>query len=436
MGELNTQADHNPLASRKAVGAAVMGNLLEWYDFAIYGYLATIIARNFFPQGDETTALLSAFATFGVGFVMRPLGGIVIGRLGDVRGRKTALMLTIFMMAFGTVLIGLIPTYDSIGLWAPALLVVARLVQGFATGGEWGSSTAFIVEWAPKDKRGLYGSFQQSSLAAGLLLGSGIAALFSTVLTPDDMESWGWRIPFLFGGILAPVGIYMRRNIDETPAFRKAQSEVTHKTATHKEVTHTAAPSPLVLAGKAFGFTVLWTSAYYMMLAYMPTFTQLYVGLTRSEALWSNTLGLLVLVLVIPFAGALSDRIGRKPLLITCCLSFVLLTHLLFNTILAQGSLAVVIGAQVLFALMIASFSGPGPAAISEIFPTRLRTTWMSAGYSLAVAIFGGFAPFIATWLIARTGSPLSPTWYVISAAVISTLVILRLPETAHKELA
>jgi MHS family proline/betaine transporter-like MFS transporter len=436
MGELNTQADHNPLASRKAVGAAVMGNLLEWYDFAIYGYLATIIARNFFPQGDETTALLSAFATFGVGFVMRPLGGIVIGRLGDVRGRKTALMLTIFMMAFGTVLIGLIPTYDSIGLWAPALLVVARLVQGFATGGEWGSSTAFIVEWAPKDKRGLYGSFQQSSLAAGLLLGSGIAALFSTVLTPDDMESWGWRIPFLLGGILAPVGIYMRRNIDETPAFRKAQSEVTHKTATHKEVAHTAAPSPLALAGKAFGFTVLWTSAYYMMLAYMPTFTQVYVGLTRSEALWSNTLGLLVLVLVIPFAGALSDRIGRKPLLITCCLSFMLLTHLLFDTILAQGSLAVVIGVQVLFALMIASFSGPGPAAISEIFPTRLRTTWMSAGYSLAVAIFGGFAPFIATWLIARTGSPLSPTWYVISAAVISTLVIVRLPETAHKELA
>ena len=431
MGELNTQADHSPLASRKAVGAAVMGNLLEWYDFAIYGYLATIIAGNFFPRGDETTALLSAFATFGVGFVVRPLGGIVIGRLGDVRGRKTALMLTIFMMAFGTVMIGFIPTYDSIGLWAPALLVAARLVQGFATGGEWGGSTAFIVEWAPTAKRGLYGSFQQSSLAAGLLLGSGIAALFSTVLTPDAMESWGWRIPFLLGGILAPVGIYMRRNIDETPAFRRSQSQVAQS-----EVTHTAAPSPLALAGKAFGFTVLWTSSYYMMLAYMPTFTQKYVGLTRTEALWSNTLGLLVLVLVIPFAGALSDRIGRKPLLLTCCLGFALLTHLLFGTMVAQGSLAVVIGAQVLFALMIASFSGPGPAAISEIFPTRLRATWMSAGYSLAVAIFGGFAPFIATWLIARTGSPLSPTWYVISAAVISTLVILRLPETAHKELA
>ena len=426
MGELKAYASVSPLTSRKAVTAAVMGNLLEWYDFAIYGYLATIVARNFFPKGDEMTALLSTFATFGVGFVVRPLGGILIGRLGDVRGRKTALMLTIFMMAFGTVMIGLIPTYDSIGLWAPTLLVAARLLQGFAAGGEWGGSTAFIVEWAPRAKRGLYGSFQQSSLAAGLLLGSGIAALFSTALTPEQMETWGWRIPFLLGGILAPVGIYMRRNIDETPAFRKAQSEETD----------TAAPSPLALAGKAFGFTVLWTSAYYMMLTYMPTFTQQHIGLSRSEALWSNTLGLLVLVLVIPFAGALSDRIGRKPLLLTCCLSFVLLSHQLFDSMVTQGSLAVVMGVQVVFALMIASFSGPGPAAISELFPTRLRSTWMSAGYSLAVAIFGGFAPFIATWLIARTGSPLSPTWYVICAAVISTLVILRLPETAHEELA
>jgi len=426
MGELNEAPVHNPLTSRKAVGAAVMGNLLEWYDFAVYGYLATIVAKNFFPQEDEMTALLSAFATFGVGFVVRPLGGIVIGRMGDVRGRKFALMLTIFLMAASTVMIGLIPTYASIGLWAPVLLVVARLLQGFAAGGEWGGSTSFIIEWAPPGRRGLYGSFQQSSLAAGLLLGSGIAALFSTLLTPQDMESWGWRIPFLLGGILAPVGIYMRRNIDETPAFRKAQAQPSA----------VPAPSPVALAGRAFGFTVLWTSAYYTMLTYMPTFTQKHVGLARSEALWSNTLGLLVLVLVIPFAGALSDRIGRKPLLLGCCLAFALLSHLLFDTMVTQGTLAAVMTVQVLFALMIASFSGPGPAAIAEIFPTRMRSTWMSAGYSLAVAIFGGFAPFIATWLIRETGSPLSPTWYVIGAAVISALVIVRLPETAHRELA
>jgi len=426
MGELSKAPAPGPLGSRKAVGAAVMGNLLEWYDFAVYGYLATIVARNFFPQEDEKTALLSTFATFGVGFVVRPLGGILIGRLGDVRGRKAALMLTIFLMAFGTVLIGLIPTYASIGLWAPALLVFARLLQGFAAGGEWGGSTSFIVEWAPHGRRGLYGSFQQSSLAAGLLLGSGIAALFSTVLAPEDMESWGWRIPFLLGGILAPVGIYMRRNIDETPAFRKAQTQMREG----------ASPSGVSLAGKAFGFTVLWTSAYYMMLTYMPTFTQQHVGLSRTEALWSNTLGLLVLVAVIPFAGALSDRVGRKPLLLACCLAFALLSHGMFDTMVTQQSLGVVMAMQVLFALMIAAFSGPGPAAIAEIFPTHMRSTWMSAGYSLAVAIFGGFAPFIATWLIGRTGSPLSPTRYVIGAAVVSTLVILRLPETAREELA
>ena len=426
MGELSKPGAGHPLASRKAVTAAVMGNLLEWYDFAIYGYLATIVAKNFFPHEDEKTALLSTFATFGVGFVVRPLGGILIGRLGDVRGRKAALMLTIFLMAFGTVLIGLIPTYDSIGLWAPALLVTARLLQGFAAGGEWGGSTSFIVEWAPNGRRGLYGSFQQSSLAAGLLMGSGIAALFSTVLTPQDMEAWGWRIPFLLGGVLAPVGIYMRRSIDETPAFRKARSQT-------QDV---RAASGLSLAGKAFGFTVLWTSAYYMMLTYLPTFTQQHVGLSRTEALWSNTLGLLVLVVVIPFAGALSDRVGRKPLLLTCCLAFALLSHTMFQTMVSQGSLPVVMAMQGVFALMIAAFSGPGPAAIAEIFPTYMRSTWMSAGYSLAVAIFGGFAPFIATWLIGRTGSPLSPTWYVIGAAIVSTLVIARLPETAHRELA
>jgi MHS family proline/betaine transporter-like MFS transporter len=403
-----------------------MGNLLEWYDFAVYGYLATIIAKNFFAPGDELAALLSTFATFGVGFVVRPLGGIVIGRLGDVKGRKAALMLTIFMMAIGTVMIGLIPDYASIGDWAPALLVAARLLQGFAAGGEWGGSTAFIVEWAPADKRGLYGSFQQSSLAAGLLLGSGIAALFSTILTPGQLESWGWRIPFLLGGILAPVGIYMRRHIAETPAFREAR----------KESTARAEASPLLLASKAFGFTVLWTTSYYTMLAYMPTFTQKYAGLTRSESLWSNTLGLLVLVAAIPVAGGLSDRVGRKPLLLICCIAFALLTYPLFQLMISAATLSVVMGVQVLFALMISAFSGPGPAAIAEIFPTRLRSTWMSAGYSLAVAIFGGFAPFVATWLIGKTGSALAPTGYLIAAALLSTLVILRLRETAHKPLA
>ncbi|MBO1074573.1 MFS transporter [Roseomonas marmotae] len=416
------------MTARRAVTAAVIGNVLEWYDFAVYGFVATILARRFFPSEDPTTALLATFAAFGVGFVVRPLGGIIIGRMGDTHGRKAALLLTIFMMAFGTVAIGLLPTYESIGMLAPILLVVCRLAQGFAAGGEWGGSTAFIVEWAPKNQRGFFGSFQQASVAGGLLLGSGIAALFSTLLAPEAMESWGWRIPFLLGGALIPLGVYMRRNIDETPAYREAVAEAETAPAAQAEGNWT-------LAARAFGFTILWTVSYYIMLNYMPTFTQQHAGLSRSEALWSNTIGLVVLVVTIPLMGALSDRWGRKPLLLACCLAFVVLTYPLFMLLLSGGGLGTVILIQIIFAVMIAAFSGPGPAAISEIFPTASRSTYMSTGYSLAVAVFGGFAPYIATWLIARTGSPISPTYYLIAAAILSTLVILRMRETAHADL-
>ena len=406
---------------------AVVGNVLEWYDFSVYGYLATILARRFFPNDDPTTALLATFAAFGIGFVARPVGGIVIGRMGDTRGRKAALLLTIFMMAFGTVAIGLLSTYESIGILAPVLLVACRLAQGFAAGGEWGGSTAFIVEWAPRDRRGFFGSFQQASVAGGLLLGSAVAATFSTLLPAETMEAWGWRTPFLLGGLLIPLGVYMRRNIEETPAYQEARAEAAPPRAGES--------GNWALAGRAFGFTILWTVSYYVMLSYMPTFTQAHAGLSRSEALWSNTVGLLVLVAAVPAMGLLSDRIGRKPLLLGCCLAFAVLTYPLFLLVLSGGGLGTVIPVQIAFALMISAFSGPGPAAISEIFPTASRSTYMSTGYSLAVAVFGGFAPYVATWLIATTGSPLSPTYYLIAAAILSTLVILRLRETARSDL-
>jgi MHS family proline/betaine transporter-like MFS transporter len=414
-------------SGRKAVGAAVVGNVLEWYDFSAYGYLATVIAKRFFPSGDDTTALLATFAAFGVGFVVRPLGGVVIGRLGDTKGRKTALVLTIFLMAVGTVGIGLLPDYHAVGVLAPALLVVCRLMQGFAAGGEWGGATAFIVEWAPEGRRGFFGSFQQASVAGGLLLGSGVAALCSTLLSPEQLEGWGWRIPFLLGGLLVPVGVYMRRNIEETPAYRDAARQGPPPAA--------RASRNWGLAAQAFGFTVLWTVSYYVMLNYMPTFTQRYAGLGRTEALWSNTVGLAVLVLAIPVMGRLSDRVGRKPLLLACCVGFLLLSYPLFAAMVAGAGLGTVILIQIVFALLISAFSGPGPAAIAEIFPTSSRSTWMSTGYSLAVAIFGGFAPYIATWLIASTGSPVSPTYYLIAAAGVSTAVILRMRETAHSPL-
>jgi MFS transporter, MHS family, proline/betaine transporter len=412
--------------ARRAILAAVVGNVLEWYDFAVYAYMATIIARQFFPSQDEVVSLLSAFAAFGVGFVVRPLGGIVIGRLGDVRGRKAALILTIILMAAGTVMIGLVPAYASIGVAAPILIVIARLLQGFSAGGEWGGATAFIVEWAPAGRRGLYGSLQQSSVACGLLLGSGIAAAVSTLFSAATVDEWAWRIPFLFGGVLAPIGLYMRRNIEETPAFARVS----------REPASPALSVPAMrLAARALGFTVLWTVSYYIVLSYMPTFLQKQVGLPRTHALWATTAGLLLLALAAPLLGWCSDRIGRKPLLLAACAAFVLLPYPAFSLMLSQPSLGTAIVVQLVLALAIAVFSGPGPAAIAEIFPTRVRSTWMSTGYSVAVAVFGGFAPFIATWLIARTGNPAAPSFYVMGAAVVSMVVILRMEETAGKPL-
>ncbi len=412
--------------SKKAVAAAVVGNVLEWYDFAVYAFVASIIAKKFFPQTDEVTALLSTFLAYGLGFVARPLGGIIIGRLGDTHGRKTALLLTIFLMAAGTVLIGLLPTYASIGVLAPLLLVIARLMQGFSAGGEWGGSTAYIVEWAPKGQRGWYGSFQQTSVVAGLLLGSGVAALLNTLLTADQMNDWGWRVPFLLGGILGPVGMYMRRTMKETPAYEKVAHTV-QKTAPDD--------SGWLLAGRAFGFTIVWTVCFYVLLNYMPTYTQKYLKLSPSAALWSNTIGLFALLVCIPLMGRLSDRFGRKPLLLTCCIAFVVLPYPIFNYILSGISYVELVAVQVLFAVLISMFSGPGPAAIAEIFPTKSRSTWMTSGYALAVAIFGGFAPLISVWLIDKFQSPTAHVFYLIGAAIVSTLVIASLKETAHHDL-
>jgi len=415
-------------SSRQAVSAAVIGNVLEWYDFAVYGFMAGIIGKNFFPSGDEVSQLLAAFAVFGVGFLARPLGGIVIGRIGDTSGRKTALVLTIMLMAAGTVLIGITPTYATIGVAGPFLILLARLMQGFSAGGVWVSSNAFIVEWADDGERGFLGSFQQCSVSAGLLLGSGIAALITTLLDPPTMEAWGWRVPFLLGALIGPVGVYMRRNIDETPAYERAM-RLPAPTPRHDDV------APFWLAARAFGFTVLWTVAFYIFLNYMPTFLKTYAKLSSAEALWSNTIGLLVLVIAIPLMGRLSDRVGRKPLLLACCVCFIVLPYPVFALYLSAPPLGTIIAIQILFGAIIAMFSGAGPAAIAEIFPTRSRSTWMTTGYALSVAIFGGFAPYIATWLIATTGSPISPVYYVVAAAVVSTIVIARLKETAHEPL-
>lgn len=408
-------------ASVRAIVAAAIGNLLEWYDFAIYAFTATLLARHFFPRTDETASLLATFATFGVGFVVRPLGAIVIGRLGDLRGRKAALLTALFVMALGTVAIGLLPDVAAIGFWAPTLLVCCRLLQGFSAGGQWTSATTFVVEWAPAGHRGYFSSFQQVSVTAGFLLGSVSAALLNTFLTADQMDRWGWRVLFLAGSLLIPVGLYVRRYVAEPPR---------REVVTSNSVTR-GSWNGARRAFNAGGFTVVWAAAYYAILAYIPTFYARYAGSDAAHALWLNAFGMLVLILATPLFGAWSDRIGRRPLLLASCGAFALLSYpLFFLMISGYGWLAIAV-----FGLMIAAFSGPGPAMIAELFPTRSRSSGMAIGYGLSVAIFGGFAPYIATWLIHVTGSPLSPTYYLSAAAIVSGIVIARMRETAHEEL-
>lgn len=409
---------------RRATVAGVIGTVVEWYDYAIYGFLATIIAGKFFHTADETTALMATFATFGIGFVARPLGGVVIGRIGDKVGRKAALVTTLFLMVAATVGIGLLPSYETIGLAAPAILVVLRLVQGFSAGGEWGASAAFIVEWAPPNRRGLYGSFQQVSVGLGLLLGSATAAICASVLSPEQLSDFGWRIPFFLGGILLPIGMYIRRNVSETPAFEAVSSEEMQ-----------TAPTPWGPAAKTFAVAILWTVAFYIALTYMPTFTEKQVGLTKPQALWSNTIGLALFTVAIPLFGLLSDYIGRRRTMLISAASFLLLSYGLFTYMLSSGSLSSVVTTQLVLAIMLAALSGPGPAAVVEIFHTAGRSTWMSTSYSLAAAVFGGFAPYVSTWLIKVTGAPTAPTYYVMIAAFISLLAILSMKETAFSKL-
>ena len=402
----------------RSILAAAAGNLLEWYDFVIYAFMAPYIAMKFFPSSDPYSGLLSVFATFGLGFVVRPLGGIVIGRLGDARGRKAALLLTIFLMALGTAGIGLVPGRASIGILAPWLLLAGRLIQGFSAGGEWASATTFIYEWAPAGRRGFFSSLQQSSVACGMLLGSAVVALLATLLSKNQMSEFGWRIPFLLGALILPVGLYTWRQVDETPVF-KAHHDSPVKTATGMK-----------LAARAVGITVIWTVAYYAVLTYMPVFTAHFSRLGQAAALWSNALSLFILALATPLFGALADRVGRKPLVLIGAAGFALLTYPLFLVIVNSQSMFPIILAQVAFALMTAVYSGGAPAMMNEIFPPASRLLWMSTGYSLATALFGGFGPYISTWLVKTTGSPLSPTVYIVGCALLSLAVIIPLKET------
>jgi MHS family proline/betaine transporter-like MFS transporter len=414
----------------RAALAAGIGNALEWYDFGIYAFVVPYISVLFFPQSAPGTAVLLALAVYGSGFVARPLGAVLFGRLGDRAGRRKALAAVIVLMALSTGAIGVLPTFAQVGVTAPILLVALRLLQGLSAGGEWGGSASFLVEYAPNGRRGLMGSWQQSSLALGSVFAGGLVSLLAANLSRDAMLSWGWRVPFLLGLVVGAVGLYLRTRIPETPEFARA---VEQDRVTSRPISDAFGRRGIKATLRAFGLSVHQAVASYLILGYMPTFFVVVIGLPPQKAVTVVTLGIALLAITAPLTGWLSDRVGRKPLLLASCVALALATYPLLHW--AGPSMGSALTVQFALIVGFALFSGPSPAAYVELFPASIRYTGLSVGYNFANAIFGGFAPLLAQFLVQRTGNSAAPAFYLIAAAAVTFIVVTRLRETAFKDL-
>ncbi|MEV4168528.1 MFS transporter [Nonomuraea sp. NPDC049709] len=414
----------------RAVVAGSFGNVMENYDNLVYAYTAATLGKLFFPESDGIVGTLYTFAVFAVGFLMRPLGAITFGHVGDKFGRRIALVVSVLLMGAATTLIGLLPTYESIGVLAPLLLVILRMVQGFSVAGEWAGSAAFLVEYAPERRRGFFGSFNQVSTAGGFLLASGVVALNNTIFTEQQVTDWAWRVPFLLSALTAVAALWLRYGLAETPAFTEERAKGTTAKSPLREGLRTQFPG----IARGFGFTMLWTVAYFFFLTYLPTWLTDVAGVDAGVARASNLVGLVTLTVCIAAFGALSDRVGRKPLLLSAAVGFLVLSWPVMALIQNGGVAGVFLG-QIVIGVVLAMFSGPGPAALSELFPTKLRYSTMSIGYNFAVMAFGGTAPFVATGLVQLTGSGMATALLPIVSAAVTLLVLLGMKESAHRSL-
>ena len=428
VGEAAPQVDQQTV--RKAVVGAAVGNCVEWFDFATYAFLATYIAAVFFPSDDQTAALLNTFAIFAVSFFTRPLGGLVFGPLGDRIGRQRVLATVIILMSLSTALIGILPSYAQIGFVAPLLLLLLRCLQGFSAGGEYGGAATFLAEYAPDGRRGYTVSWLLFSTLIGFLLGSALATVLAATLPEAAMGSWGWRIPFLLALPLGIVGLYIRLRLEDTPEFRALEESGEVAGSPLMETVRENWKPILQIAG----LVVIHNVGFYLVFTYMSTYFPTYLGFSTTSAFVSTTLAGLVAMALIPPLGALSDRVGRKPLLVSASVLFVVLAYPLF-ALMNTDSLALAVSAHVVFAVIEALFVCCSLAAGAELFTTRVRSGGFGIGYNFSVAIFGGTAPYIATFLIDRTGNPLSPSYYVIFAAVVTLITVLTMRETAGSRL-
>lgn len=402
-------------ANRKVIISGMLGNGLEWYDYALYGILAPTFSTLFFPStGDSVDSLIKTYLAFAVGFIFRPLGAIIFGRIGDRYGRKKALVTSMILMACATGSLGLLPTFEMIGWLSPALLVLIRIIQGISLGGAFSGAMSYVVEHAPANRRATIGSTTMLSLVIGFLTGSLVAALFSSIMPTEDFVEWGWRLPFFFGVAIGFVGFYIRHHGEESPAYEEAKEA---GTLSQRPVYDTFFKYPGTLL-QAFNAYVCVTIPFYMLAIYMISYSETYLHMDKQDALMANAISMVFMFLPIYFAGKLADRVGRRNVLMGATIAMMLAaypcfmlmhTEVLMNEIIAQCILSFILGI----------YLAPIPAMLVEIFPTSIRYTGMSLSYNFC-AIIGGLTPTISLLLIEYTGNPMSIMWLLVGAAVLS----------------
>ncbi|MCK7627412.1 glycine betaine/L-proline transporter ProP [Streptomyces sp. RS10V-4] len=437
-------------AVRRAVSAAALGNTMEWFDFGVYAYLAGTLGKVFFPASSSGAQVVSAFATFAAAFVVRPLGGMVFGPLGDRIGRQRVLAATMIMMAISTFAVGFLPTYHAVGFAAPILLLICRLVQGFSTGGEYAGATTYIAEYAPDKRRGFLGSWLDFGTFVGYSLGSGLVTALTGVLGEDGLVSWGWRLPFLVAGPLGLIGLYMRMRLEETPAFQR-EAEQAHQEA--EDSVAAGGEDPVETARQSghgrlkeiftrhwqavlicMGLVLLYNVTNYMVTSYLPTYMTETLGQDPLTAQLLVLGTMIVVVLTITTVGRTSDRWGRRPVFMAGSIALIALAVPAFLLIRAGGILLPAFGCLIL-GLLLVCFAGTSASTLPALFPTRLRYGALSIAFNISVSLFGGTTPLFASGLVQLTGSRMVPAYYLMAAGVIGFVSTLFLHETAGKPL-
>jgi len=407
----------------RVLAAGFIGNILEWYDFAVYGFFAPTIGKLFFPSDNPTTSLIAAFGAFAAGFLMRPVGAVLFGHIGDRVGRKKALTLSVMLMAVPTLLVGVLPTHAQIGVFAAILMVLLRMVQGVSVGGEYTSSFVFLVEHAPPHRRAFFGSWSMIGATCGILLGSAVGALINTFTTNEQLLEWGWRLPFLSGVLVAFVGYFIRHGIPEQPLVKELAEQEPYSplkaalTNHRKELFQSA------------GLNLMNAVTFYTVFIYLTSWLVTEVGEDRAEALDINTISMAALTLFVPLAAMLADKFGRKPFLLIGSAGVALFSPALVR-LMHHHDFALILTGQIGFALLIGCYAAAIPATITELFGRGVRVSAASVSYNLPFAIFGGTAPMVAAWLMKATGNPLAFAWYLSAIASISFCIALTVKET------